>query len=85
LSGGIDVGSATEGFGYDVGGFEADGELMAEASTYAAGEEWRERRNVGDSAEIEIALAVLGSVFEFLMAAVRQRRWRASGRRRLLR
>src|SRR5882724_8574933 len=65
----MEVGSATEGFGYDVGGVEADGELMAEAADVSGGEEWRARRNVGDSTEIEVALAVLGRVFEFLDGA----------------
>ena len=58
-----------KGFHNDVGGFKADGELMAEASVIGRCEKGRELPYVRDSAEIEIALTVFSGVFEFLDSA----------------
>src|SRR5689334_22075423 len=65
---GINVGRVAECFGDDIGGFEADGELVAEAGDIGGVEKRRKTRNVGAGSEIEVALTVVG-VFKFLYGA----------------
>ena len=54
---------------HNVGGLEPDGELMAEAGVVSGREKRRVGRHHGDRAEIEIALAVPGFLFQFLDGA----------------
>ena len=65
LARGVEVLRILEDGGDGVGGFERDGELVAEAGDIGGGEKWSERRDHRDRGEAEVGLAVLG-VFEAL-------------------
>ncbi len=65
LAGGVEVLGILEDGVNGVGGFERDGELVAEAGDVGGGEKWSERLDHGNGGEMEIGLAAVG-VFEAL-------------------